>query len=187
MMLVQTAPRSCAGSHERNSRADVSSKNRPGNAPFSPAASSLLFLLLQDAAPSSSGPSKTAEKKADKAAKKAASKKAASKNAKSPHPAGTPPAASVSVAPLVREVVRSTPAMYLDSDGPGPLKCVTAAKFFGVKVEAADFNPAGESNVGGGDKTAIFCRFISPLELHPCFGGKLKLVSYKFASSKRNV
>ncbi|CAN0391152.1 unnamed protein product, partial [Laminaria digitata] len=104
----------------------------------------------KDAAPSTSGPSKNASKKADKASKKAASKKAPSKNAKSPPPAGTPPAASTSAAPPLRAVGRSTPSMYLNSDGPGPLKCVTAAKFFGVKVEAADINPAGELSRASG-------------------------------------
>ncbi|CAM9393416.1 unnamed protein product [Ectocarpus fasciculatus] len=61
--------------------------------------------------------------------------------------------------------------MYLGSDGPGPLKCLTAAKFFGVEVEAADTNPAGELSSASGcavstGESVIFganavCRYFS--------------------------
>ncbi|CAB1103032.1 unnamed protein product [Ectocarpus sp. CCAP 1310/34] len=90
-----------------------------------------------DVPPSSSGPSKNAAKKAEKAAKKAAAK-----GAKSAPVAGScvPPAA----APAPAASRSSLPSMYLGSDGSGPLKCLTAAKFFGVEVEVADTNPAGE-------------------------------------------
>lgn len=96
---------------------------------------------LQEATPASSaGPSKTAAKKAEKAAKKAAAK-----SAKSAAPAGSPPVASDAPTGAVKAATGpSLPSLYLSSDGPGPLKCLTAAKFFGVEVEAADANPAGE-------------------------------------------
>jgi len=88
----------------------------------------------------STGPSKNAAKKAEKAAKKAAAK-----SAKSAPPAGSPPVASAAPPAAVKAVLaRSLPNVYLNGDGPGPLKCLTAAKFFGVEVEAADINPAGE-------------------------------------------
>lgn len=87
--------------------------------------------------PSSSGPSKNAAKKAEKAAKKAAAK-----GAKSAPVAGS--CVSPAAAPASAASRSSLPSMYLGSDGPGPLKCLTAAKFFGVEVEAADTNPAGE-------------------------------------------
>ena len=97
--------------------------------------------MQEAAAPTpSTGPSKNAAKKAEKAAKKAAAK-----SAKSAAPAGSTPVASAAPPAAVRAAsARSVPNMYLGGDGPGPLKCLTAAKFFGVEVEAADINPAGE-------------------------------------------
>lgn len=96
----------------------------------------------QEDAPASAGPSKNAAKKAEKAAKKAAAK-----NAK-PVPtaaASTPASTRVAPAPAPKAAASSAPSMYLSCDGPGPLKCVTAALFFGVTVDAAETNPAGES------------------------------------------
>lgn len=94
-------------------------------------------------APAAVGPSKNATKKAEKAAKKAANKTAKlAPEAGSPSP---PVLAPVAPAPPANASGPSLPAMYLSSDGPGPLKCVTAARFFGVKVDAAGMNPAGES------------------------------------------
>lgn len=100
---------------------------------------------MQEAAPTSSaGPSKNAAKKAEKAAKKAAAK-----NTKSAPPAGSPPVASAAPTAAVKAAAGpSLPSMYISSDGPGPLKCLTAAKFFGVEVQPADTNPAGESDEG---------------------------------------
>lgn len=96
---------------------------------------------LQEASPTSAaGPSKTATKKAEKAAKKAAAK-----SAKSATPAGSPPVASAAPAAAVKAAGGpSLPSMYLSAGGPGPLKCMTAAKFFSVEVQPADTNPAGE-------------------------------------------
>lgn len=99
-----------------------------------------LTRLLQEPVPSSSsGPSKNAAKKAEKAAKKAAAKggKGAPQSEASAAAAPAATNAKITSAP-------SLPSMYLSGDGPGPLKCLTAAKFFGVEVEAADVNPAGE-------------------------------------------
>lgn len=110
---------------------------------------SLLYALCctqEASAPTpSTGPSKTAAKKAEKAAKKAAAKSAKAAAPAGSPPAGSPPAASAGPPATVKAAsARSLPSMYLNGDGPGPLKCLTAAKFFGVEVEAADINPAGE-------------------------------------------
>lgn len=110
--------------------------------------------VLQEPAPSpSEGPSKNAAKKAEKAAKKAAAKggKGTSESAASASAAPTATIAKATAGP-------SLPCMYLSGDGPGPLKCLAAAKFFGVEVEAADVDPAGEGrtcSTAGATEVAI--------------------------------
>lgn len=104
------------------------------------------------AAPASTaGPSKNAAKKAEKAAKKAAAKGAKSgavvpPTGSSSAPSPSPSAAAAAAAGKAAKAAAgpSLPSVYLSSAGPGPLKCLTAAKFFGVDVEAANMNPAGK-------------------------------------------
>eukprot|EP00752_Nemacystus_decipiens_P016540 g14783.t1 len=122
----------------------------------------------KEAAPTSSaGPSKNAAKKAEKAAKKAAAKSAKSATpGGSPSVAPTPPTTAAKAASGP-----SLPSMYLSSGGPGPLKCLAAAKFFGVEVQTAEINPAGEVSSASGcavstGGSVIFgsnavCRFFS--------------------------
>ena len=47
-------------------------------------------------------------------------------------------------APPLKTAVSSPASMFLSGDGPGPLKCAAAARFYEVEVEAANTNPAGE-------------------------------------------
>lgn len=92
--------------------------------------------------PSNNGSqSKNAAKKAEKAAKKAAGK-AAIKG--SPAGTGSPPITAATPLPPVKPVMSSSASMFLSGDGPGPLKCVTAARYYGVEVDAANTNPAGD-------------------------------------------
>lgn len=102
----------------------------------------------QEEEPASAGPSKNAQKKAAKLASKAAGKTGGASStsppttSKSPQATSAAPAAAPKATPLP---VASGPLMYLNSDGPGPLKCVAAARLFGIKVDAAEMNPAGET------------------------------------------
>lgn len=95
----------------------------------------------QEEKPASAGPSKNALKKAAKMAKKGGEKV---EGATSTQPDASKSPAVSSAAPTPVPSAPSGPLMYLDSDGPGPLKCVAAARLFGVKVDAAQMNPAGE-------------------------------------------
>ncbi|CAN0385338.1 unnamed protein product [Pylaiella littoralis] len=125
------------------------------------------------AAPASTaGPSKNAAKKAEKAAKKAAAKGAKSGAAASAGPSPAPSYPAPPAPPAMKAAEGpSLPSMYLSSAGPGPLKCLTAAKFFGVEVEAASVNPAGEVSSASGcavstEGSVIFgsnavCRYFS--------------------------
>lgn len=89
----------------------------------------------------SSSQSKNAAKKAEKAAKKAAGKAA---KTGSPAGIGSPPITAATPSPPMKAAMSSSASMFLNCDGPGPLKCVTAARYYGVEVDAANTNPAGE-------------------------------------------
>lgn len=112
------------------------------------------------AAPASTaGPSKNAAKKAEKAAKKAAAKGAKSGAAASAGPSPAPSYPAPPAPPAMKAAEGpSLPSMYLSSAGPGPLKCLTAAKFFGVEVEAASVNPAGEREDRQTQRCAYFAK-----------------------------
>ncbi|CAM9949316.1 unnamed protein product, partial [Hapterophycus canaliculatus] len=99
----------------------------------------------ESVSPPSAGPSKNAAKKAAKAANKAAAKggKGASASFASAPAAPTATVATITSGP-------SLPSMYLGGHGTGPLKCLAAAKFFGVDIKAADVNPAGELSSSSG-------------------------------------
>lgn len=102
----------------------------------------------QEEEPASAGPSKNAQKKAAKLASKAARKTGGASSTSPPTTSKSPPATSAAPAAAPKATplpVLSDPLMYLNSDGPGPLKCVAAARLFGVKVDAAAMNPAGET------------------------------------------
>lgn len=88
--------------------------------------------------------SKKAAKKAEKAAKKAAGKAA---KTGSPARIGSPPITAATPSAPVKTVMSSSASMFLSGDGPGPLKCVTVARYYGVEVDAANTNPAGELRV----------------------------------------
>lgn len=102
----------------------------------------------QDGSAVPAGPSKNALKKAAKLAKKAAKANGASKQLDiAEFPAATSSGTVTNMIVPPETTGLSGRSLFLDTEGPGPLKCLAAARLFGVSVDAAATSPAGEHAV----------------------------------------